>query len=123
MFFPLQLNHQCRLSLSTSRTVLSVLQRETFINYGGRARKSELDGANDGEVDELVVVTILVAYEGNLKLTKCRDREETKEALERLGAAVADQLLAMEILWTPSDPNDAYTRDNIIEDYPQLNTL
>ena len=33
------------------------------------------------------------------------------------------QVLACEVLWTPQDENDYYTRDDIIHDYPTLNNL
>jgi len=99
-------------------------QKETFVNYGGRARKNELaEGEGSSEVDELVVVTVLVAYEGSVKLTKCRDLAETRECLEKLGGLASDAVLAAEVLWTPSDPSDSYTRDDITVDYPELNNL
>jgi len=81
-----------------------------------------MDG-NSEAVDELIVITILVAYEGGVKLNKCRDREEVRATLETLGGLRADQILAVEVLWTPSDDKDAFTRNDIIQDYPQLNTL
>ena len=33
------------------------------------------------------------------------------------------QLMAMEVLWTPQDESDSYTRDELFMDYPELNTL
>ncbi len=35
----------------------------------------------------------------------------------------AVQLMAVEVLWTPQDDNDFYTRDEIFQDYPKLNSL
>ncbi len=31
--------------------------------------------------------------------------------------------MAMELLWTPQDESDSYTKDEIFMDYPELNTL
>lgn len=33
------------------------------------------------------------------------------------------QILAVEVMWTPQDENDAYSRDELFLDYPTLNTL
>lgn len=33
------------------------------------------------------------------------------------------QTLAVEVLWTPQDEDDYYTRDEIFQDYPTLNNL
>lgn len=33
------------------------------------------------------------------------------------------QILAVEVMWTPQDENDTYTRDELFLDYPTLNTL
>jgi Protein of unknown function (DUF1517) len=33
------------------------------------------------------------------------------------------QLMAVEVMWTPEAENDFYTRDEMFQDYPTLNTL
>ena len=33
------------------------------------------------------------------------------------------QTLAVEVLWTPQDENDYYTRDEVFSDFPTLNNL
>ncbi len=33
------------------------------------------------------------------------------------------QVMAVEVLWTPQDEDDYYTRDELFMDYPTLNTL
>ena len=33
------------------------------------------------------------------------------------------QVMAVEVLWTPQDENDSYTKDDLFFDYPSLNTL
>ena len=46
-----------------------------------------------------------------------------KAGLEALGGLGAEQVLAVEVLWTPSDERDVFTRDDIMTDYPTLKTL
>ena len=36
---------------------------------------------------------------------------------------VALQVLAVEVLWTPQDDGDYFSRDDLATDYPTLNTL
>ena len=33
------------------------------------------------------------------------------------------QVLAVEVLWTPQDEGDYFTRDDLATDFPNLNTL
>jgi uncharacterized membrane protein len=33
------------------------------------------------------------------------------------------QVLAVEVLWTPQEEGDTFTRDELMTDYPKLNTL
>jgi uncharacterized membrane protein len=100
------------------------MQTETFVNVDGRTRKGgEVQGVDPDAMDELIVVTLLVAYEGSVKLTSCGTREELKAGLQALGGLRAEQVLAVEVLWTPSDERDVFTRDDIMTDYPTLKTL
>ncbi|KAK9846505.1 hypothetical protein WJX81_005518 [Elliptochloris bilobata] len=98
-------------------------KEETLVNVGGRSRSNRMSrGGGDG-MQELIVVTLLVAVQGKLQLPRITSREELVTALNRLGAVREDQLMAMEVLWTPQDESDSYTRDELFLDYPDLNTL
>lgn len=101
----------------------SKFEAETLVNVGGRSGRSSLKRRPAGGNSELIVVTLLVAVEGTLKLPKVTSREELKTALNRLGAVRSDQVMACEVLWTPQDEDDYFTRDEIFQDYPTLNNL
>lgn len=98
------------------------IKEETLVNYGGRSRRSSGAGYNGG-MSDLMVVTIIVAAEASVKLPKVRSRDELKEALNKLGALRSDQVMAVEVLWTPEDESDHYNKDDLYMDYPELNTL
>lgn len=100
-------------------------EKETRINVGGRSAISRLDIKKDlsTPVSELLVVTILVAAEGRLKLPKVASRQELVDALTTLGAVRADDVLAVEVLWTPEEEEDYFTQEDLARDYPLLNTL
>lgn len=103
----------------------SKFEEETLVNVAGRTKRGSGAGrwgAEPGQ-NELIVVTILVAAEAGMKLPPINSREELRTALGRLGALRSDQVLAVEVLWTPQDDGDYFTRDDLMVDYPKLNTL
>lgn len=103
-------------------------ERETRINVSGRRNigsvgKMDVTDALNRPVSELIVVTILVAVDGRLKISKVTDRESLIDALTTLGGIPASSVLAVEVLWTPEEEDDYYTVNDIIQDYPLLQTL
>lgn len=66
------------------------------------------------------MVTILVAVEGPLELPVINSLEDVRTSLSKMGGVGADQTLAVEVLWTPQDGDDYYTKDEIFQDYPTL---
>jgi uncharacterized membrane protein len=72
---------------------------------------------------ELIVVTIIVAADGGFKLPQVDSRGSLKQALAMLGAIRADDLLAVEVLWTPEEEDDHFSVEDLAVDYPLLNTL
>lgn len=75
----------------------------------------------------LVVVSLLCAIRGDRTATFGNvggDRRALREALETVSADVMTErgelLVAAEILWTPSDPEETLTRRDMIMDYPEL---
>jgi uncharacterized membrane protein len=107
------------------------LAEETLVNVSGRSRAGAYSkggsgngsSSGSGGDDELVVVTVLVAARGALPLPKVRSGGELRAALNRLGAVPADDVLAVEVIWTPQDPRDKYYASDAVADYPDLNVL
>uniref|UniRef100_A0A061RU67 DUF1517 domain-containing protein n=1 Tax=Tetraselmis sp. GSL018 TaxID=582737 RepID=A0A061RU67_9CHLO len=99
------------------------LKGETLVNYGGQSRQSASAGSKSDISNELIVVTVLVAADGNLKLPQVSSLTELKDALGKLGSVPADGLLAVEVLWTPQQAGDTLTQDEVMADYPMLNSL
>eukprot|EP00803_Ostreobium_quekettii_P009898 evm.model.scf_51.9 EVM.evm.TU.scf_51.9 scf_51:71627-75068(+) len=100
----------------------SKFKEETLSNVGGRTRQAASASPGEG-LNELIVVTILVAVGGGMKLPRVTSREELRTALNRLGAIDTQSLMAVEVLWTPQDERDAYTQDELLADYPSMYTL
>ena len=45
------------------------------------------------------------------------------EDVETLGSLPAEDIFAVEVLWTPEDPSDHFSQEDLASDYPLLNTL
>jgi uncharacterized membrane protein len=97
-------------------------ERETLSNYGGRTTRSVHKASGDG-ASELIVVTVIAAIDGKVTPAPVNDQQGLKETLGVLGSVPADRLLALEVLWTPQDEDDYYTKDELVTDYPTLNML
>jgi uncharacterized membrane protein len=60
---------------------------------------------------------------GKLEPQDISDGESLKANMNLLGSIPRDRLLALEVLWTPQDEGDYFTKEELITDYPTLNTL
>ena len=103
---------------------------ETLSNVRGRGvERAALDAAGGGAagadvgLDKWLVVTIVVAAEAPLDVPKVRSIADLKSALSELGSLGADDVVAVELLWTPQEEGDYYGRDEMLADYPALANL
>ena len=104
------------------------LAEETLVNVNSRKRstsavKTGKDGDVDGGINEYILVTIIAACDGGLKLPAVTDSAELRTALKRVGAIRADALQAVEVIWTPQEEGDTLTEEELLADYPTLNVL
>ncbi|WIA33133.1 hypothetical protein OEZ86_006285 [Tetradesmus obliquus] len=107
----------------------SKFEQETLVNVAGAAPsrtplKRGSSSSSSDKPDELVVVTLLVATDGSVDVpSKIDSLASLKQALQALGSLQQDQVLGVELMWTPQAEGDYYTRDDIISDYPSLRQL
>eukprot|EP00879_Flechtneria_rotunda_P025730 GHRR01027369.1.p1 GENE.GHRR01027369.1~~GHRR01027369.1.p1 ORF type:complete len:272 (+),score=81.93 GHRR01027369.1:263-1078(+) len=99
-------------------------KQETLSNVGGRYLTSSLreSGADVG-LDKWLTITLIMAAEDTVKLPKIRSLQDLRETLSILGSLSPDLIVAVELLWTPQETGDSYSRDEMLADYPQLVTL
>jgi uncharacterized membrane protein len=69
---------------------------------------------------EYIVVTLLVGTQSKLQLPAINTAEDLRRSLSQLGSVSSDQLLALEVLWTPQAEGDVLTRDDLLAEYPNL---
>lgn len=106
----------------------SKFSAETFSNVNNQLKQASSSAITlaekGGELaqapGEYIVVTLLVGTQGNLQLPEINTAEDLRRALNQLGSVSSDQLLALEVLWTPQADGDVLTRDDLIAEYPSL---
>ncbi|CAA7017186.1 unnamed protein product [Microthlaspi erraticum] len=96
---------------------------ETLVNVNSIKRQSSKIRTATGFSNEYIVVTILVAAEGIHKLPPINGTVDLKEALQKLGSIPRNKIMAVEVLWTPQNVNDALSERELLEDYPLLRPL
>ncbi len=109
----------------------SKLQAETLSNVNRQLQQSadkSLPGADGQELategpGEYIIVTLLVAAQGSLKLSTINSAEDLRQSLNQLGAVSTDQLLAIEVLWEPQAEGDTLTSEELISEYPDLKLI
>lgn len=77
----------------------------------------------DKEPGEYIVVTLLLATQGKSQLPAINNSQDLRQALSQLGAASSENLLALEVLWTPQVEGDTLSSDEVIAQYPDLKLI
>lgn len=116
-----------------SLTERSKFTEETLSNVNNQLRqatpKGLLPDANgqlvpsDQDPGAYIVVTLLVATQGNLKLPVIRTSQDLRQALGQLGAVSSDNLLAVEVMWTPQSEGDTLSSDDMLLGYADLKMI
>ncbi|OMO62274.1 hypothetical protein CCACVL1_22925 [Corchorus capsularis] len=96
---------------------------ETLVNVDNIRTQSTRSQKATGFSNEYMVITILVAAEGEHKLPPINGSKDLKEALLKLACILTKKILGVEVLWTPQDENDTLSKKELIEDYPELRPL
>jgi uncharacterized membrane protein len=101
------------------------LSEELTVNVDGRRQQAAREAAAPSdEVAQSIVVTLIVATGypefTTLQTPTVQDLEAT---LQRLGTLLTSDLLALEVIWSPENPDDALTEDELIAEYPDLSAL
>ncbi|MEG3844366.1 DUF1517 domain-containing protein [Microcoleus sp. herbarium14] len=115
----------------------SKFTEETLSNYNNQLRQSgsskilpglQENGALVGSdlnsaPGEFIVVTVIVGTMGKLQLPAVKNSEDLRQALRQIGGVSSEQLLAVEVLWTPQANGDTLTADDMLAGYPDLRSI
>lgn len=109
-------------------TERSKFQAETLSNV--KQQIQEANGALTKTADaltqapgEYIVVTLVVAAQGKQKLPDIKSDQDLRQALNQVGSISSDQLLALEVLWTPQAESDTLSADDLVAAYPHLKMI
>jgi uncharacterized membrane protein len=105
---------------------LSVAERrkymvETLSNVGGRrARKSYTADPDQGPASYIVITLLVGTAHDNPLFKSVHSVQELQQILEKLAAIPAEYLKVFEIIWTPQDPADTLSYDDLLAQYPDM---
>jgi uncharacterized membrane protein len=102
----------------------SRFQVERVRGADGNVRRSDASAASSNEALEYLVITLIVAARRPVvQSTDVHDPSTLQGLLGELGGVPGNALLGLEVIWTPADPEDALTKDDLITTYPDLRSL
>ncbi|MGB3786477.1 MAG: DUF1517 domain-containing protein [Phormidesmis sp.] len=101
-------------TLSNVNAQISQAKAKAALNSSGELAMTEAPG-------EYIVATILVASQGKLDLPKSTtSTEDVRSAINKIGSISGEQLMAVEVLWTPQVSGETLSADEVIAEYPNL---
>jgi uncharacterized membrane protein len=101
------------------------LSEELTVNVDGVRRQApQSERAPANEVGQYLVVTLIVAT-GYPEFTAYQtpSPKDIEGTLQRLSTLLTSDLLAVEVMWSPENPDDSLTEDELIAEYPELSAL
>ncbi|PZV06675.1 MAG: hypothetical protein DCF32_09300 [Leptolyngbya sp.] len=113
-----------------NRYTLSARSRfsaETLSNVNNQITQAEpkalLTGDTDQAPGEYILATVVVATQGKLDLPNIYSSADLRQALSQIGAVSGENLLAVEVLWTPQQSGETLSGDELIANYPELKLI
>ncbi len=102
----------------------SKFSRETLSNVEGQQSSATSSSNSMDGVGEYIAVTLLVAsYAPSGTLPDVDSAATLRRSLMQLGSIASDQLVAVEVLWTPQVEGDVLSAEALLTEYPQLQRL
>jgi uncharacterized membrane protein len=98
-------------------------EKETLVNVNSRKRTASAGSVAGQDTNDYILVTIIAACDGGVKMPEITGAPDIKTALKRLGAVRVEALQAVEVLWTPQEDGDTLTATEMLRDYPLLVNL
>ena len=109
----------------------SKFSEETLSNVNNQLKAVLSKDALSGVVDnptrlisegpgEYIIVTLLAATLGKCEIPAINSADDLRQALRQIGSLPSEQLLAIELLWTPQAKGDTLTSDDLFAEYPDL---
>ena len=106
----------------------SKFSEETLSNINNQLSQAQPKTAlarqgDDSAPGEYILATLVVATQGKLDLPVINSSDDLRKALSQIGSVSSDDLLAIEVLWTPQQSGETLTADEMIAEYPELKVV
>lgn len=103
----------------------SRFRRELVRNEQGDVRTADAPAmqARPDEGQGTVVVTIVVAAKRPLSPIEAPDASNVRQALSALGTLQANELIALEVIWSPATENDRMSTAELEQNYPEMRLI
>jgi uncharacterized membrane protein len=95
----------------------AALAKETLPGTENPENPTDLITSGPGEY---IIVTLLVAALGKSAIPAINSADDLRQALRQIGGIPREQILAIEVLWTPQAQGDTLTSDDLLAEYPDL---
>eukprot|EP00200_Dunaliella_tertiolecta_P001900 CAMPEP_0202351400 /NCGR_PEP_ID=MMETSP1126-20121109/8058_1 /ASSEMBLY_ACC=CAM_ASM_000457 /TAXON_ID=3047 /ORGANISM="Dunaliella tertiolecta, Strain CCMP1320" /LENGTH=366 /DNA_ID=CAMNT_0048943505 /DNA_START=27 /DNA_END=1128 /DNA_ORIENTATION=- len=80
-----------------------------------------LRGPEESECDDALVVTLVVAARGDLDIPNTVSSwSDLAGVMKTLGGLSSEQLMALDLTWSPSKDNEFLTKEQLVQDYSNL---
>ena len=122
-FNRLALSERSKFSEETLSNVNNQLQQAPAQDALPSANDELLALGGENGPGEYIVVTLLVATQGKLNLPTINGSQDVRQALSQLGSVSGEQLLALEVLWTPQAEGDTLSSDDMLTGYADLKLI
>ncbi len=101
----------------------SKYSEETLSNVESQLHRSQSQTTTADRPSEYILVTLLVGIQGKIDFPEINNANNLRQALRQLGSANSDNLLAVEVIWTPQAEEDTLSDDDLLAAYPDLKPL
>ncbi|KAJ1696778.1 hypothetical protein LUZ63_005290 [Rhynchospora breviuscula] len=98
----------------------SKFDEETLVNIDNHQEQKNTREAVSTSANPFIVVNVIVATDGPLKLSPVNSATDLKDILKKLGGLAKSEILAAHVFWTPQDENDHLSAERVFQDYPLL---
>ena len=75
------------------------------------------------EPGEYIVATVLVASTSKLDMPSINSDQDLRKAISQIGSVGSEDMVAVEILWSPQAEGITMSSDELIAEYPDLKRL
>jgi len=96
---------------------------EVIRNADGKVMHEAPPDLKETDAPGVVLVTVVVARRVPSPAPKHLDREALTAGLSFLGATTADELVAMEVIWSPAEDRDRIDAAELLAKHPEIRAL